>query len=185
MRRSLKVLFVGVGILAAIGTTAVLGSSWDGRYALTIVQAGNKFSLRGKPDPIPYFVDDFTGHIEWAITNGTSDDSIRIRLDNFTCDAGPLDCPLRLNPRGTIDCTSDDVAIPQGPPKFIMGDVNAAATCRSNGPFGDIWEYRFVITTSHGIFVPDPELEIDRGYLAKVVARVRRSFGLIRRLAHF
>jgi len=139
------------------------------------VKQGDTFSSPDTPHAFPYKTNQ-NGHIEWKFTNRT-DAEINVRIDNFTCAAAPHYCPLVLEPRGTIDCRSD-VSIPIGKDKVIFGDANDLSACANDLP--DIWDYQITV---NGLPL-DPELEIDRGYLRRVIGKLRGLLLLIRRSTH-
>src|SRR4029077_8240455 len=106
MGRLSKRLLMGGGAVAAVAAVSLFFST-DGDYPIRIWKDGSVYRLDGKPDPAPYKLDSFLRKIDWTFTNDTGDPNLRVQIDSFSCNNVPVtDCPLRLDPGGTIDCSS-------------------------------------------------------------------------------
>jgi hypothetical protein len=154
---------------------AIIASAWlwhgtsarqeAGRYGLTINKSGSTYTLAGKPDPLPYELDDFTRQIVWRFTNSTSG-PLEVSLQSFECGNVPVsECPLDMTPPGAFQCSSGGLALKPGETAEIMGVENSDATC-STGFFSPthLWDYAIQIVDADGIHRPDPQLQIDREF---------------------
>jgi hypothetical protein len=143
----------------------------SGVYELVIVKSGDTYALDGKPDPLPYELDDFTRHIVWRFTN-KSGVPLAISLESFACDHVPVsECPLDLTPGGTIECSSGALKLDVGQIGEILGAENGDASC-STGFFSSthLWEYAIQIVAEGRIHRPDPQLQMDREFpFARVI----------------
>ena len=181
-------LLVGAGlaVFLVVGA-AVIPPSDDGDYHLRIYKEGDIYKLAGKPGnnpSAPYRLTPMGGRIDWTFTNDTQNDTLRVWIENFTCDGNPItDCPLRFDQTST-GCGSAEAPPTQGD-AGTTGAPQAGGTCSQQmGP--DLWDYHIKVRTTAPVSLgdADPQLVIVRDGLTKFLDSVKGLLRSVKRVLH-
>jgi len=187
MTRNLLLAVGGIAVMLVVGA-ALIPDRGNGYYFLRIYQDPNdstKFKLDGKPDPAPYQLDSFTKRIDWEFTNDTNINGLRVRIDGFACNGGPVsstDCPLAFF--GSLDCNSGEIPLKpnKGDTKLITANDNDKS-CRQNDGT-NLWDYQIFVRTQDGLYPTDPQLVIIRDGLTKFMDSVKGVLRSVKRFLH-
>jgi len=183
-----NVLLVGAGIAVCLVIgAALIPPSDDGDYHLRIYKEGDAYKLAGKPgnNPAePYRLTPIGGRIDWTFTNDTRNDTLRVWIENFSCDGNPVtNCPLRFDQSST-GCGSTEKPLKQGEAGTIGASDQGGRCPQQLGP--DLWGYHIMVRTTEPATIgdADPQLVIVRDGLTRFLDSVKSILRSVKRVLH-